>query len=152
MEKLLQNGAVDECRRVVSDELAVNHRDPEWPSRLEAVDVVFDGIGGAISEAAFGLLRTGGRFCAFGLASGAFARVDEDVAAARGVTVVPGTGITAAESTALTRTALELAAAGHLRPVIGQSYPLERAADAHAAMESRRALGKTLLVVASARP
>lgn len=132
-------------------EVAVNHGDPDWPSRLEAVDVVFDGIGGAIGEAAFGLLRAGGRFCAFGLASGAFARVDEDVAAARGVTVVRGTGITAAESAALTRTALDLAAAGRLRPVIGQSFPLERAADAHAAMEARRTLGKTLLLVANGR-
>jgi NADPH2:quinone reductase len=129
-------------------EIAVNHGDPAWPDRLEPVDVVFDGVGGAIGEAAFGLLRPGGRFCAFGLASGAFARIDEDVAATRRVTVVRGTGLTAAESTELTRTALELAAAGRLRPVIGQSFPLERAADAHAAMESRGTLGKTLLLVA----
>jgi NADPH2:quinone reductase len=32
--------------------------------------------------------------------------------------------------------------------VIGQSFPLEQAADAHAAMESRGTLGKTLLLVA----
>jgi NADPH2:quinone reductase len=129
-------------------ETAVNHGDPAWPDRLEPVDVVFDGVGGAIGEAAFGLLRPGGRFCAFGLASGAFARIDEDVAATRRVTVVRGTGLTAAESAELTRTALELAAAGRLRPVIGQTFRLERAADAHAAMESRGTLGKTLLLVA----
>jgi NADPH2:quinone reductase len=42
--------------------------------------------------------------------------------------------------------ALELAAAGQLTPVIGQSFPLERAADAHAAIEARDTVGKTLLI------
>jgi NADPH2:quinone reductase len=32
--------------------------------------------------------------------------------------------------------------------VIGQTFPLDRAADAHAAMEERRTVGKTLLLVA----
>jgi NADPH2:quinone reductase len=35
--------------------------------------------------------------------------------------------------------------AGRLRPRIGQVFPLERAADAHAAMEQRATIGKTLL-------
>ncbi|MGW3657867.1 zinc-binding dehydrogenase [Streptomyces sp. NPDC005151] len=37
------------------------------------------------------------------------------------------------------------AAAGRLRPVIGQVYPLEQAAQAHAAIEGRGLLGKVLL-------
>jgi NADPH2:quinone reductase len=36
-------------------------------------------------------------------------------------------------------------AAGRLSPVIGQEYPLADAADAHAALESREAVAKTLL-------
>jgi len=39
-----------------------------------------------------------------------------------------------------------LAAEG-IRPLIGQVVPLDRAADAHAAIEQRRAVGKTLLRV-----
>ncbi|MCW2893028.1 MAG: NADPH:quinone reductase [Actinomycetia bacterium] len=35
--------------------------------------------------------------------------------------------------------------AARLRPVIGQVFPLERAADAHAALAARSTLGKTLL-------
>lgn len=42
---------------------------------------------------------------------------------------------------------VELAAAGTLRPTIGQTFPLERASDAHAAIEARTTLGKTLLAV-----
>ncbi|HZR44294.1 MAG TPA: zinc-binding dehydrogenase, partial [Ktedonobacteraceae bacterium] len=38
------------------------------------------------------------------------------------------------------------AATGRLTAVIGQTYPLERAAEAHAALESRQTIGKTLLI------
>jgi NADPH:quinone reductase len=41
--------------------------------------------------------------------------------------------------------ALEHAAAGKLRPVIGQTFPLARAADGHQAIETRSTLGKTVL-------
>src|SRR6266545_4681327 len=58
-------------------------------------------------------------------------------------------GLAAFEATARGRLerALAEAAAGRIRPVIGQTFPLERAADAHAAIESRDVLGKTLLVI-----
>jgi NADPH2:quinone reductase len=45
----------------------------------------------------------------------------------------------------LVRDALAEAAAGRLRPVIGQVFPLERAAEAHAGLAARSAIGKTLL-------
>ena len=45
----------------------------------------------------------------------------------------------------LVRDALAEAAAGRLRPVIGQVFPLDRAADAHAALAARSVIGKTLL-------
>jgi NADPH:quinone reductase len=46
-----------------------------------------------------------------------------------------------------TTRALAEAAAGRIRPVIGTTFPLTRAADAHAAIESRQVTGKTLLLV-----
>lgn len=39
------------------------------------------------------------------------------------------------------------AAEGVVRPIIGQTFPLERAAEAHAAVENRTAVGKTLLLI-----
>ncbi len=42
--------------------------------------------------------------------------------------------------------ALAEAAAGRIRPVIGQVFPLARAADVHAALEARTAVAKTLLL------
>jgi NADPH2:quinone reductase len=38
------------------------------------------------------------------------------------------------------------ARAGRLKPVIGQTFPLAQAADAHAAIEARNVTGKTLLI------
>ena len=49
----------------------------------------------------------------------------------------------------MTREVLDDAAAGRLRPVIGQRFPLADAAAAHAAIERRDTIGKTLLVVAA---
>jgi NADPH2:quinone reductase len=131
--------------------LAVDYSEPGWADRARGpageVDVVFDGVGGEISAAAFSLLRSGGRFCAFGMASGAFAQLPDDAAASRGSTVIRGAALTPEQMRELSQAALAQAAAGQLRPVIGQTYPLERAADAHAALASRATVGKTLLAV-----
>jgi NADPH2:quinone reductase len=54
--------------------------------------------------------------------------------------------MSADELVALTRAALDEAAARRLRPVIGQEFSLAAAAAAHAAIESRGTVGKTLLV------
>jgi NADPH2:quinone reductase len=82
----------------------------------------------------------------FGLASGEWAGIPEEKAAERGVTLVQAKPDPALLR-ACTESALEEAAAGRLRPVIGQRFPLERAADAHAAIETRATVGKTLLEV-----
>ena len=130
---------------------AVDYTEPGWADRVRELagdaDVVFDGVGGQVAAAAFGLLRRGGRFCAYGMASGAFAAIAEGAAASRGIAVIRGTALTPEQTRELSQVALVQAAAGRLRPVIGQTYPLERAADAHAAIESRATVGKTLLVV-----
>ena len=58
-----------------------------------------------------------------------------------------GFGGSPADLLELTRAALAEGAAGRLRPVIGQTFALEDAAAAHAAIETRATVGKTLLVV-----
>jgi len=133
--------------RELGADVAVDYREPDWPARAGRVDVVFDGVGGDIGAAAFGLLRRGGRMVSYGLSSGSWTTVSEKEAAARGVVVVPSSRPTPSELRARTELALAEATAGRLRPVIGQRFPLERAADAHAAIVSRATVGKTLLVV-----
>ncbi|MFE9423538.1 zinc-binding dehydrogenase [Kitasatospora sp. NPDC006697] len=125
---------------------AVDYREPGWADRVGPVDVVFDGVGGEIGRAAFGLLRPGGRMDSFGLAAGEWAAIPAEAAAGRGVELVAGERTPEALRSA-TAHALAEGAAGRLRPVIGQRFALAEAAAAHTAIESRATVGKTLLEV-----
>jgi NADPH:quinone reductase len=137
--------------RDLGADLAVDYRRDDWPELVRdavgRVDVVFDGVGGDIGLSAFGLLGAGGRFCAFGMASGGFTPVTAELARARGVIIPAGTAASQEELTALSRAALAEAAAGRIRPVIGQEFGLADAASAHEAIEARTTIGKTLLTV-----
>ena len=149
-------GAAGGSRKVVvatelGADVAVDYAEKGWPERVldlaGQVDVVFDGVGGAVGQAAFGLLRDGGRCCTFGMASGEFTAIPGDLAASRRITVLRGAPVSPGRMRELSRRALEDAAGGGLRPLIGQTYPLSMAADAHAAIEARATIGKTLLLV-----
>jgi NADPH2:quinone reductase len=137
--------------RDLGADLTVDYSRDGWDQQVrdavDEVDVVFDGVGGDIGLAAFGLLAAGGRFCPFGMASGSFAPVTAELAQARQITIRAGTAASPEELAELTRTALAEAAAGRLRPVIGQEFELAAAASAHAAIEARTTIGKTLLTV-----
>jgi NADPH2:quinone reductase len=129
----------------------INYRDHDWPSRIHAVaddgvDVVFDGVGADTTSALFPLVRRGGRYLSHGAAGGSWGTIDETAAAERGVTLVGLSAIGATGMFDLTERALELAAQGTIRPTVGQTFSLDRAADAHAAIESRDTIGKTFLL------
>ena len=137
--------------RALGADLVIDYSTQDWPLRVRSVagevDVVFDGVGGEIGLAAFGLLRAGGRFCPFGMASGSFTPLTPQLAGERGVTVVKSGPASPERLKALTQAALDEAAAGRIRPVIGQEFELSQAAAAHAAIEARSTTGKTLLTV-----
>jgi NADPH:quinone reductase len=126
-----------------------------WPEQVLAVtngvgaDVVFDGVGGKIGEAAFEVTARRGRFSAHGAPSGGFAQIDTKVAEQRDITLrgIEHVQFAPVDAQRLTERAMAEAVAGGIRPVIGQTFPLERAAEAHAAIEGRDVIGKTLLVI-----
>jgi NADPH2:quinone reductase len=136
-----------ELARRLGAELAVDYALAGWTAHAGEVDAVFDGVGGPLAAAAFDLVTPGGRFCSFGMASGSFSPITDAVAADFGVTLVRRMRLTPERQRTLSERALALGAAGHLRPVVGQTFALDRAGDAHAAMQSRATIGKTLLVV-----
>ncbi|MET9341757.1 zinc-binding dehydrogenase [Nonomuraea sp. NPDC003804] len=113
-----------------------------WARSLEA-DVVFDGVGGNVGTEALTALRPGGRASLYGMASGSWSRTD-----GLPITVIERGGPPSQdELRRLVARALELAAEGQLVPTVGQTYPLEEAAAAHRAIETRQTTGKTLLVI-----
>ena len=134
----------------------VDSSEPDWPGQVARVtggagpDVVFDGVGGELGATAFEMIADGGRFSAHGAASGGFAPISADQAARRGVTLrgIEQVQFGPGEHERLAGRALAALAAGRIRPVIGQVFPLPRAAGAHLALETRSAVGKTLLTVA----
>ncbi|MFF2075890.1 zinc-binding dehydrogenase [Kitasatospora sp. NPDC058162] len=141
--------------RGLGAEAAVDYSAPDWTEQVlratggAGVDVVFDGVGGEIGRAAFELTARHGRFSVHGASSGRLTAIDPAEAERRGVEVI---GIEQLygfrpRMHQWAEQVMAEAVAGRVRPVIGQTFPLEQAADAHAAIESRNALGKTLLLV-----
>ncbi|WP_344926267.1 zinc-binding dehydrogenase, partial [Streptosporangium carneum] len=109
-------------------EVTVDYTRPDWADRVRAatggagVDLVFDGVGGRIGASAVALLRDGGRLSAFGMAGGAMTSLPEGEAESRGLrTVGFGAPLTPERLRELSRTALAEAAAGRLRPTVGQT-------------------------------
>jgi NADPH:quinone reductase len=141
-----------EVVRAAGADLAVDYSEPGWVKRVaeftggRGADVVFDGAGGALGGAAFEVTAAGGRFSAHGVSDGGFAATDSAEAARRGITVHGIPQHEPADLRRLAAEALAAAAAGVIEPVVGQTFPLERAADAHAALEARTAIAKTLLL------
>ncbi|MFI5851784.1 zinc-binding dehydrogenase [Micromonospora chalcea] len=141
--------------RELGADAVVDYSEPGWAKRvLEATggagpDVVFDGVGGKIGRAAFEVTARGGRFSVHGASSGAATLIDPAEASQRGVKVI---GIEqlfdfGPHVVRWAERMMSQAAAGLVRPIIGQTFSLERAADAHAAVENRTAVGKTLLLI-----
>ncbi|MFE0019400.1 zinc-binding dehydrogenase [Amycolatopsis sp. NPDC059021] len=131
---------------------AVDYSAPDWGTQVHdltgnhGVDVVFDGLGGDVGAAAVALLADGGRFSGYGMASGAETTIGD--ADRQRLTVVDMAQLPEfwPETPRRVKHVLAEAAAGRLQPVVGRTYPLADAAEAHADIEARRFVGKSLLV------
>jgi NADPH2:quinone reductase len=141
--------------REVGPNALIDSESPDWVADArtalggDGADVILDNIGGEVGGAAFQALAPGGMFSAHGTPSGSFAAIDHDLAEARGAIVtdirevqVDGCGSHTPHSGRARR-----AVRWPPPPLIGQTFALARAADAHAAIESRAVFGKTLLAV-----
>jgi NADPH:quinone reductase len=143
--------------REMDVDAVVDSEHPGWVEEARTAvggagaDVILDNVGGGVGESAFGLIAPGGRFSAHGTPSGRFAAVDAAQAQRLGVTVhgIQQVRLTREHRKRLTEQALAEAAAGRIRPVVGQTFPLTQAAQAHAAIAERAVFGKTLLRIAA---
>jgi NADPH2:quinone reductase len=148
------------CREHGADEV-IDYADAELKSALAAltagkgVDVVFDPVGGAFTEAALRNCAWRGRHLVVGFANGEIPRLPANLTLLKGCSLI---GVfwgryvksePAAWASDL-QTLFRWLREGHLRPHVAGRYPLERGAEALAALLARRALGK--LVITPAEP
>ncbi|MFY2562833.1 zinc-binding dehydrogenase [Corallococcus terminator] len=144
-----------ELIRQLGADVVVDYSQPGWAQKVmdatdgRGADVVFDGAGGELGRAAFGVTAHGGQFSAHGAPAGGFTEIDTAEAERRHISVrgIQQVQFPLPERQRLTEQTLALAVAGKLRPVIGQTFPLEQAGEAHAALTSRGVTGRTLLLM-----
>jgi NADPH2:quinone reductase len=137
---------LDTCRELGAEEAYVYD---ELPDDLR-VDVVVDPVGG-LFVAAVARLRPLGQLVAIGYAGGLWPELQPVQLVGRNVGV-QGVYIgrllrhAPAVIAAATGELLDLWRAGTIRPLVGAEFPLAEVEDAHALVESRRSVGKVVLL------
>lgn len=117
----------------------------------EGVDVVFDPVGGKYSEPAVRGMAWKGRYLVVGFAAGEIPKIPLNLALLKGCAIVGvfwgefarrEHGLNVANLKALT----EWLRSGKIKPLVSDTYPLERAADALNDLMNRKVHGKVVLV------
>ena len=135
------------CRELGAEETYVYD---ELPDDLR-VDVVVDPVGGDLFESSIPRLRPLGTVVAIGYAGGLWPELQPAQLVGRNVGVQGvyiGRLLRHAPDVvaACTRELLELWSAGSIRPQVGAEFPLAEVEQAHELVESRRSIGKVVLV------
>jgi NADPH2:quinone reductase len=117
----------------------------------DMVPVVYDSIGRDTFNASLDCLAPLGLMVSYGNASGPVPPVELSLLSAKGSLFLtrPSLATYTAKAEIRDQMAADLFAAiaeGVLTPQINQTFPLERAADAHTALEARRTTGQTVLI------
>lgn len=116
------------------------------------VDLILDLVGAGYLPRNLASLALLGRIVVVGLTAGVFAEIDLGVVLRKRLTIV-GTSLRTrpleekiVALQAFSQHVLPLLAAGRLRPVMDETFPMEEAARAHHRMESNENFGKIVLV------
>jgi len=140
-------------------ELAVDYRKQDFRAALKerlgarGIDVILDMVGAPYFEANLDLLATGGRLCYIAGDGGRELKVDIRPVMMKRVAI---TGATLRHRTVadkgrlaneIERRVWPWIARGDLRPQVGFTVPLERAADAHRALAAGEFIGKAILTL-----
>ena len=116
-------------------------------------DLIFDLVGASYLEANVAALALQGRLCCISTMAGSKGTLDVGALLTRRLTLMGSTlrNRSAAQKAKLVadfaRNALPRFQTGELRPVLGRTYPLAQAREAHAALERNEVIGKIALIV-----
>jgi len=152
-------GSADKLERAEANgcDVAIDYRQADWPKKVReatlgrGVDVVYDGVGKAVFEGNLDCLRPRGLLASYGSASGYVTIPNLGALANKGSLYVTrpttrhylGTPESLRAAMATVFAALQQ---GKIRVSIDQRFPLEKAAEAHRALEARKTTGMTLLI------
>jgi NADPH:quinone reductase len=135
--------------------VAVDYDTDGWADQVReqlagrAASIVLDGVGGVRGRAALELLGPGGRILFYGWSSGEPTALNVYDLVGRGISASSAIGVRLQQRPGGLRVfeeqALAALASGRLVPVVTR-FPLAEAAAAHAALESRRTVGKVVLI------
>ena len=115
----------------------------------QGVDLVVDGVGGEILQKSIEAARFRGRIITFGQAGRVFRKIDISGLAMGNKTltgVYLGAEIATERAQKMIDQLLNDIAAGAIKVPIDRTFPLSQAAEAHAYIESRQAVGRVLLI------
>jgi NADPH2:quinone reductase len=143
------------CRRIGADQLIDSGRE-DVRERIGEVtqgrgaDVIFDPVGGMLTETAFRSIAWGGRHLVVGFAAGEIPRLPMNLPLLKGASLI---GVFWGEHvrreplahSANMKRLLDLLEAKRINPHIDRSYPLEEAKQALAALSGRRIKGKAVI-------
>ena len=147
---------LDLVRRLGAD-AAINYTQDDWVEQIKkatggrGVDVVLEVVGGTVANQCLQCLAPFGRMVIIGAASGERAQFSAVQLMYKNLSVV-GYWLTAwmSRPDRIAAAAMELMqylASGTLQIIVGQTYPLAEAAEAHRAIAERRTTGKVVLLV-----
>jgi len=147
-----------ELARALGADVTVDYSQPDWTTRVRwatdgaGPDIVYESVGGPVTHASLEVLAPGGELVIYGalniqsfdLGVPELLRLIFKNQSLTGFAVMPL--LTAETLRASLRELFDLATRGELQVTVGGTYPLERAADAHRALEERGTIGKLVLV------
>jgi NADPH:quinone reductase len=121
-------------------------------TQREGVDAVFEMLGGEHTAKSVRCLRDFGRVIVYGAATGQPAQLDARILYAKGASV-HGLWLTylSAKHELMNQAWRQLstwAAQGHLRPIVGHVFPLQKAAEGYRLLMERKNFGKVVLKLA----
>ncbi len=140
--------------RDLGADIAIDSSGEDWEARVQAAggaDVILDMVGGDYTPRNVNVLTRGGRLVQIAILGGRKAEVDLGQVMMKRLTLTGSTlrprdaDEKARLARAVEQTVWPWIEAGKLRPIIDSTFPLARAAEAHARMESGDHLGKIVL-------
>ena len=126
-----------EFLRELGVDIPIDYTSTDFAAVLSDVDVVLESQGGDVRQRSWGVLRKGGVMVSI---LGPLPQEDAEAHGVRGMHML------VRPDGAQMQLIAGLAASGAVRPIVQETYPFARAADAHRAAESGHTRGKLVLV------